>query len=328
MKKTTIIVTAALCLTCVAVSAETQKPVAEGPLDDYAFLVKHMPEKDRGVVSEEYLRKNVALAQEARRTAPWRDTITDEIFREYVLPYSSIGEEVDDWRPLFREKFWPLVKNCKTTGEAVQLINSKIWKTLNVRYNTKRDKPDQSPFHSMRIHMASCTGLAILEIDVYRACGIPARFTGCNWTPIPGNHSWVEYYDNGKWHFFNDAEDDKLAKPDESWFASYAAQADETSPRTRIYAARWSANGTWFWCTWRGGNAPSSVPAEAGGVFIPSVPHWSDVKAGEKIGDVVNPLSGDILWEARSPVTGRIFTLREYPVVNPGSLLARILEMN
>ncbi len=262
MKKTTIIVTAALCLTCVAVSAETQKPAAEGPLDDYAFLVKHMPEKDRGVVSEEYLRKNVALAQEARRTAPWRDTITDEIFREYVLPYSSIGEEVDDWRPLFREKFWPLVKDCKTTGEAVQLINSKIWKTLNVRYNTKRDKPDQSPFHSMRIHMASCTGLAILEIDVYRACGIPARFTGCNWTPIPGNHSWVEYYDNGKWHFFNDAEDDKLAKPDESWFASYAAQADETSPRTRIYAARWSANGTWFWCTWRGGNAPSSVPAD------------------------------------------------------------------
>ena len=70
------------------------------------------------------------------------------------------------------------------------------------------------------------------------------------------------------------------------------------------------------------------VNAEAGGVFIPSVPHWSDVKAGEKIGDVVNPLSGDILWEARSPVTGRIFTLREYPVVNPGSLLARILEMN
>ena len=44
MKKTTIIATAALCLTCVAVNAETQKPAAEGPLDDYAFLVKHMPE--------------------------------------------------------------------------------------------------------------------------------------------------------------------------------------------------------------------------------------------------------------------------------------------
>ena len=251
--------TATLMVTVPAVS----QTVEEGD-SDYAFLVKHMPAKDRTSVSEAYLRANVALAREARRTAPWRDTITDEIFREYVLPYSSIGEEVDDWRPLFREKFWPLVKDCKTTGEAVQLINSKIWKILGVRYNTKRDKPDQSPFHSMRIHMASCTGLAILEIDVYRACGIPARFVGCNWTPIPGNHSWVEYYDNGEWHFFNDAEDDKLAPPDKAWFAPYAAQADATVPRTRIYAARWSPSpsGTFFWPAWRSGAEPGDIPAD------------------------------------------------------------------
>ncbi len=238
---------------------------AEGPAQedgDYEFLVRYMPSKDRGVVSEKYLRANVRLAQETRRTAPWRDTISDETFREYVLPYSSIGEEVDDWRPLFREKFWPLVKDCKTTGEAVQLINSKICGILDVRYNVKRDKPDQSPFHSMRIHMASCTGLAILQIDAYRACGIPARFTGCNWTTMPGNHSWVEYYDAGKWHFFNDPEDGKIAPPDNAWFTPYAAQADETSPRTRIYAARWSYRGTRFWKTWGKPDAPSAVPAD------------------------------------------------------------------
>ena len=141
--------------TCLALGVALAASAAS--LDDYAFLVKYMPEQDRGTVSEAYLRKNVALAQEARKTAPWRETITDEIYREYILPYSSIGEEVDDWRPLFREKFWPIAKTCKTTGEAVALINSKIWDMLDVHYNTKRDKPDQSPFHSMRIHMASCT---------------------------------------------------------------------------------------------------------------------------------------------------------------------------
>ena len=242
---------------CAALSAGTAEE--DG---DYAFLVKYMPKKDRGVVSEAYLRANVSLAQEARRAAPWRDTITDEIFREYVLPYSSIGEDVDDWRPLFRKKFWPLVKDCKTTGEAVQIINSKIGNLLGVHYNTKRDKPDQSPFHSMRIHMASCTGLTILQVDAYRACGIPARFTGCNWTTMPGNHSWAEYYDAGKWHFFNDPEDGKLAPPDKSWFASYAGQADASSPRTRIYATRWSHGGTWFWKTWGKPDALSSVPAD------------------------------------------------------------------
>ncbi len=238
--------------------------VAAADLDDYAFLVKYMPEKDRGVVSEAYLRQNVTLAQEALKTAPWRATIPTEIYREYILPYSSIGEEVDDWRPLFRKTFWPLVKSCATTGEAVSLINSKIWDTLNVHYNTKRDKPDQSPFHSMRIHMASCTGLAIIQVDVFRACGIPARFTGCNWTPIPGNHSWVEYYDNGTWHFFDDAVANKRLPPDVAWYRPYAAMADGSNPRTKIYAARWSPNkdNLRFWLTWRGGDCPSTIPAE------------------------------------------------------------------
>lgn len=251
-----------LLTACAAVGATLSVAAAE--LDDYEFLTKYMPEKDRGKVGEDYLRRNVELAQEARKTAPWRETITDEIYREYILPYSSIGEEVDDWRPLFREKFWPLAKTCKTTGEAVALINSKIWDMLDVHYNVKRDKPDQSPFHSMRIHMASCTGLAIIQVDVFRACGIPARFTGCNWTPIPGNHSWVEYYDNGAWHFFDDAQANKLMPADESWYRPYAAMADGSNPRTKIYAARWSPgkDKLCFWSTWRGGDRPSTIPAE------------------------------------------------------------------
>ena len=216
--------------------------VAGGAMDDFTFLKTNMPQGDRGKVSDEYLQSHVKMAREALAAAPWKATIDEETFREYVLPYSSIAEEVDDWRPLFRKTFWPMVKNCKTTTEAVQIINSKIWNTLNVHYDTRRDKADQSPFHSMRIHMASCTGLAIIQVDVYRACGIPARFVGCLWTPIPGNHSWPEYYDNGKWHFVGDAEADKLLPPDKAWFTPYAAQAKADDPNRWIYATRWSLN--------------------------------------------------------------------------------------
>jgi hypothetical protein len=247
-----------LSLPLALAAAVLARPLCAG---DYAFLVRHMPAKDRGVVSEAYLRANVALAQEARRAAPWRETITDEIFREYVLPYSSVQEEVDDWRGLFRARFWPLVKNCRTTGEAVQLINARIGKMLGVRYDTRREKPDQSPFHSMRLKMASCTGLAILQIDVFRACGIPARFVGCNWTTIRGNHSWVEYYDAGSWHFYNDPEDGKLAPPDKAWFVPYAALADGDCPRTRIYAARWSPGTARFHLPWRRAT-DDAVPAD------------------------------------------------------------------
>lgn len=241
----------AFSVSVLALAQGAGNAAAGAAVDDFTFLKSNMPIRDRGKVSDEYLRANVKLAREALEAAPWKDTIDEETFREYILPYSSIGEGVDDWRPIYRETFWPLVKNCKTTTEAVQIINSKIWNTLNVHYDTRRDRADQSPFHSMRIHMASCTGLTIIQVDVYRACGIPARFVGCLWTKIPGNHSWPEYYDQGSWHFFGDAEADKILPRDQSWYAPYAAQADESRPEKWIFATRWSVNKQgYLWGAW------------------------------------------------------------------------------
>ena len=60
------------------------------------------------------------------------------------------------------------------------------------------------------------------------------------------------------------------------------------------------------------------------GLFVPEVSHWNEVKAGELLGRIVSPLQRDVLAEVRSPVDGMLFTLREYPLVYEGSLLARI----
>ena len=92
----------ALCAS-VAAGAVKSAPAEPGEQEDYAFLVKHMPDKDRGTVGEDYLRKNVRLARQAWLEAPWRDSVPREVYLEYILPYSSIGEEVDDFRPMFRE---------------------------------------------------------------------------------------------------------------------------------------------------------------------------------------------------------------------------------
>lgn len=69
----------------------------------------------------------------------------------------------------------------------------------------------------------------------------------------------------------------------------------------------------------------SFINAEASGIFIPTVGHWKNVRKGEPIGDIVEPLTGKILQHIDSPVDGEVFTLREYPVVYEGSLIARIL---
>lgn len=67
------------------------------------------------------------------------------------------------------------------------------------------------------------------------------------------------------------------------------------------------------------------VNANASGFFVPEVKHWEKIKQGSIIGRIVYPLTGEVLEEVAAPCNGIIFTLREYPVVYSGSLIARVL---
>lgn len=69
------------------------------------------------------------------------------------------------------------------------------------------------------------------------------------------------------------------------------------------------------------------INAAKGGIFVPRIEHWRDVRQGEHLGDIVSPLTGDVLVKIESPCDGLVFTLREYPVVDEGSLIARILKV-
>jgi predicted deacylase len=66
--------------------------------------------------------------------------------------------------------------------------------------------------------------------------------------------------------------------------------------------------------------------AETSGLFIPAVEHWREVERGQMLGAIVSPFCGEQLSVVRSPVDGVLFTLREYPLVYEGSLMARIVE--
>lgn len=88
---------------------------------------------------------------------------------------------------------------------------------------------------------------------------------------------------------------------------------------------------------WSGDTAPVKEPvisrdgavgfvnAEASGIFVPMMPLWSYVEKDQHIGNILNPLTGLIEHRVVSPCDGTIFTIREYPIVYHGSLIARIL---
>ena len=68
------------------------------------------------------------------------------------------------------------------------------------------------------------------------------------------------------------------------------------------------------------------INASVSGIFVSDTEHWKDVKKGSPIGRIIDPLKGEVVDEIVSPVDGILFTLREYPVVDEGALIARILE--
>lgn len=67
------------------------------------------------------------------------------------------------------------------------------------------------------------------------------------------------------------------------------------------------------------------INSGAAGIFVPCVEHWVDIQKGDHVGDVLNPATGSVEEYVTAPCGGRIFTLREFPIVYGGSLIARIL---
>jgi hypothetical protein len=230
------------------------------------FLIENMPERDLQSLTREFVLENVALAYAARKASTWAAAIPEEVFFNDVLPYASVNEARDNWRKDFAAKFGPLVKDCKSAGDAALVLNAKIFKQVNVGYHpTRRPKPDQSPYESIAAGCASCSGLSILLIDACRAVGVPARFVGTpEWTTgkgdangnHAGNHSWVEIWD-GQWHVLGAIEVSPLSQ---TWFLGNASKADPTRPQHSIYASSFRKTGLSFPLVWD--DEIKYVPAE------------------------------------------------------------------
>ena len=76
------------------------------------------------------------------------------------------------------------------------------------------------------------------------------------------------------------------------------------------------------------GDSVEFLNAEASGIFLTDMTTGKMVDEGDEIGQIVSPLEGKILSRVVSPCHGFLFTIRAYPIVYEGSLMARIFKTN
>lgn len=68
------------------------------------------------------------------------------------------------------------------------------------------------------------------------------------------------------------------------------------------------------------------INAEGAGLFIPAIDHCQHVAQDQCVGHIHDPYGYHTPIPCLAPANGVLFTLREYPIVYEGSLIARIFE--
>ena len=213
------------------------------------FLVEGMPAKDLKALKKDFLMENLSLALKAREQFKWAKAVPEEIFLNDVLPYASLDETRESWRPEFYEQCSKLVKDCQTATEAAQTINREFFNIIKVHYNTRRKAPNQSPAESKALGMATCTGLSIILVDACRSVGVPARIAGTPlWYNKRGNHTWIELYD-GEW-FFTGADEYNKKGLNLAWFTGDASKAIASNWKHAIWASSWKKSDHHFPMVW------------------------------------------------------------------------------
>ena len=77
------------------------------------------------------------------------------------------------------------------------------------------------------------------------------------------------------------------------------------------------------------GDSVDFLNATTSGVFVTEAHNGltSIVEEGQSVGQIISPLTGEVLQDVKAPHRGILFTIRAYPIIYEGSLLARIHKL-
>jgi hypothetical protein len=160
-----------------------------------SIKIKPKPYKvfDLDVISEELLIKNIDLAFEAWRNNPWSKSYDFNTFCEYILPYRSIVEPLEDWRSDYQILVLGAAGSVKNKSSAVDVASNEILALKD--FTSVNERIDPIPFLSPKQLLfrreGACNDLANLSLLACRSSGLAVTF---DFTPFYGassnRHFW------------------------------------------------------------------------------------------------------------------------------------------
>lgn len=181
--------------------SELEEALRRAPGRDMEYLITRATQIDLVTLSADLLETNLLEARKAyTQSRLVRNNIDHEMWRDYVLPYRVLEEDLCNWRPYLRQQLLPIVKDASSTQEVASLIHKWFFEaseTNDQRYQFRSNETrSQNPLQFLRSGNGSCREFNIAYICALRSVGIPARHCTVSWWVMRSSgHYFAQYYD-------------------------------------------------------------------------------------------------------------------------------------
>ena len=179
--------------------------------DSIGMISRNVVVKDTDIVKSELLIKNIEIAFKSWKENPWSKNYDFKTFCEYILPYRSLTEPIQDWRPEYQASFEKQSTGMADPTDPVELASNIINNIKHFDFVLKRfdPKPLLGATDLLFWREGNCPDLANVAIFAARSLGVATTF---DYTPhyaaSSNRHYWNTVIDNKGVHVpFNGNQD-------------------------------------------------------------------------------------------------------------------------
>lgn len=179
--------------------------------DSNGMISRNTIIKDIDSIKSAMLIKNIEMAFKSWKENPWSKNYDFKTFCEYILPYRSLTEPLQDWRSQYQSNFEKLSTGMADPTDPVELASNIITNIKHFDFVLRRfdPKPLLGATDLLFWREGNCPDLANVAIFANRSLGVATTFDCTpHYAASSNRHYWNTVVDNKGLHIpFNGNQD-------------------------------------------------------------------------------------------------------------------------